>query len=157
MCELSSPERAPASGGRRARLIAQRGDRVALIARGHVGLDGAVRDVQREGGVALAFSAESADRPDNLWEPVDDPHGDDHGAHGEFDYRSHSRSARLPVSHHPVAAMAAGVTAAAVGRGRREPVPPPVTRETGTGARHRCVSHRSIQASSSSVSTGFVT
>ena len=55
------------------------------------------------------------DRPDNLWKPVDDPRGDDHGAHGEFDDRSHSRSAQLFVSHHPVAALATGVAAAAAG------------------------------------------
>ncbi len=54
-------------------------------------------------------------RPDNLWQPVDDPRGDDHGAHGEFDARSHSRSAQLLVSHHPVAALATGVAAAAAG------------------------------------------
>ena len=44
-----------------ARQFAQRGDRVALIARGHAGLGGAVRDVEREGGVALAVSADVAD------------------------------------------------------------------------------------------------
>ncbi len=54
-------------------------------------------------------------RPDNLRQPVDDPRGDDHGAHGEFDARSHSRSAQLLVSHHPVAALATGVAAAAAG------------------------------------------
>ena len=48
-----------------ARLFAQRGDCVPLIARGHAGMEGAVRDVEREGGVALAFSAEArpAGRP----------------------------------------------------------------------------------------------
>ena len=55
------------------------------------------------------------DRPDNLWEPVDQPRGEDHGAHGEFDDRSHRRSAQLLVSHHPVAAMATAVAAAAAG------------------------------------------
>jgi NAD(P)-dependent dehydrogenase (short-subunit alcohol dehydrogenase family) len=55
------------------------------------------------------------DRPDNLWEPVDDPRGDDYGAHGEFGDRSHSRSAQLLASHHPVAAMATGAATAAVG------------------------------------------
>ncbi len=55
------------------------------------------------------------DRPDNLWEAVDDPRGDDHGAHGEFDERSHARSAQLLVSHHPLAAMATGAASAAVG------------------------------------------
>jgi short-subunit dehydrogenase len=55
------------------------------------------------------------DRPDNLWKPVDEPRGDDYGAHGEFDGRSHARSAQLLLSHHPVAAMAAGAATAAVG------------------------------------------
>jgi NAD(P)-dependent dehydrogenase (short-subunit alcohol dehydrogenase family) len=32
-------------------------------------------------------------RPDNLWQPLDAPGGEDYGAHGEFDDRSHSRSA----------------------------------------------------------------
>jgi NAD(P)-dependent dehydrogenase (short-subunit alcohol dehydrogenase family) len=54
-------------------------------------------------------------RPGNLWEPVDRSGGDDHGAHGEFDDRSHRRSAQLFLSHHPVAAMAAGAATAAVG------------------------------------------
>jgi NAD(P)-dependent dehydrogenase (short-subunit alcohol dehydrogenase family) len=53
-------------------------------------------------------------RPDNLWEPVDEPRGDDYGAHGEFDDKAHPRSAQLLLSHHPVAAMAAG-TMTAVG------------------------------------------
>jgi NAD(P)-dependent dehydrogenase (short-subunit alcohol dehydrogenase family) len=50
-------------------------------------------------------------RPDNLWQPVDEPRGEDHGAHGEFDARSHPRSAQLLISQHPGAAAAA--TAAA--------------------------------------------
>jgi NAD(P)-dependent dehydrogenase (short-subunit alcohol dehydrogenase family) len=63
-------------------------------------------------------------RPDNLWEPVDEPRGDDHGAHGEFDDRSHRRSAQLFVSHHrPAAMVTAAATAAAglalAGRARR--------------------------------------
>jgi len=44
-----------------ARLFGQRGDRVALIARGRVGLEGAVRDVERAGGTALAVPADVAD------------------------------------------------------------------------------------------------
>jgi NAD(P)-dependent dehydrogenase (short-subunit alcohol dehydrogenase family) len=55
------------------------------------------------------------ERPDNLWKPVDEPRGDDHGAHGEFDDRSHPRSVQLFVSHHPVAAMATGAATVAVG------------------------------------------
>ena len=54
-------------------------------------------------------------RPGNLWEPVDEPPGDDLGAHGEFDERSHPRSAQLLASHHPVAATAAAAVTAAAG------------------------------------------
>jgi len=56
-----------------------------------------------------------AGRPDNLWEPVDELRGDDHGAHGEFDNKSHRRSAQLLVSHHPAAAAATAVVTAAAG------------------------------------------
>jgi NAD(P)-dependent dehydrogenase (short-subunit alcohol dehydrogenase family) len=49
----------------------------------------------------------------NLWEPMDDPQGEDHGAHGEFDSKAHPRSAQLFLSHHPVAATAAGAAATA--------------------------------------------
>jgi NAD(P)-dependent dehydrogenase (short-subunit alcohol dehydrogenase family) len=44
-----------------ARLFGQRGARVALIARGQAGLDGAARDVEEAGGQALAISADVAD------------------------------------------------------------------------------------------------
>src|SRR6202034_870492 len=44
-----------------ARLFGERGARVALIARGQAGLDGAVRDVEQAGGQALAISADVAD------------------------------------------------------------------------------------------------
>jgi len=44
-----------------ARLFGQRGARVALIARGQAGLDGAARDVKEAGGTALAISADVAD------------------------------------------------------------------------------------------------
>src|SRR5579863_9405186 len=44
-----------------ARLFGERGARVALIARGQAGLDGAARDVQEAGGEALAISADVAD------------------------------------------------------------------------------------------------
>ena len=54
-------------------------------------------------------------RPDNLWEPVDERRGDDHGAHGEFDDKSHRHSAQLLVSHHPAAATATAVVTAAAG------------------------------------------
>jgi NAD(P)-dependent dehydrogenase (short-subunit alcohol dehydrogenase family) len=77
-------------------------------------------DSQQTGGL------ERHDRPDNLWAPVDDPRGTDHGAHGEFDDRSHPRSAQLRLAEHPVAAAtAAGAATAALGvalavRGRRD-------------------------------------
>jgi NAD(P)-dependent dehydrogenase (short-subunit alcohol dehydrogenase family) len=35
------------------------------------------------------------DRPSNLWEPVDQPPGSDHGAHGSFDDRSRDHSGHL--------------------------------------------------------------
>jgi len=54
-------------------------------------------------------------RPDNLWSPVDEPPGDDHGAHGEFDDRSHPRSPQMWVSQH--LRLATGLTAAAVAAG----------------------------------------
>jgi short-subunit dehydrogenase len=44
-----------------ARLFGERGARVGLIARGYAGLEGAVRDVERAGGVAIAVSADVAD------------------------------------------------------------------------------------------------
>ena len=53
-----------ASGGigrATARLLAQRGDRVALLARGEKGLEGAARDVERDGGRALAVPVDVAD------------------------------------------------------------------------------------------------
>jgi len=52
-------------------------------------------------------------RPDNLMQPVDQPRGSDHGAHGSFDGRSHARSAQLWMSHHPALCALAGGGAAA--------------------------------------------
>jgi NAD(P)-dependent dehydrogenase (short-subunit alcohol dehydrogenase family) len=60
-------------------------------------------------------SRESPRQPENLWKPVDNPPGEDHGAHGEFDDRSHPRSAQLFLSHHPVAAAAAGAATGVAG------------------------------------------
>jgi NAD(P)-dependent dehydrogenase (short-subunit alcohol dehydrogenase family) len=37
-------------------------------------------------------------RPNNLWQPVDQPPGSDEGAHGVFDNRAHGRSAQLTVT-----------------------------------------------------------
>ena len=66
-------------------------------------------------GSQQTSSRESPRQPDNLWKPVDNPPGEDYGAHGEFDDRSHPRSAQLFLSHHPVAAGAAGAATAALG------------------------------------------
>ncbi|HUB42579.1 MAG TPA: SDR family oxidoreductase [Streptosporangiaceae bacterium] len=48
------------------------------------------------------------DRPENLTQPVDGPPGTDHGAHGQFDDRSHGRSAQLWISQHPALSALAG-------------------------------------------------
>jgi NAD(P)-dependent dehydrogenase (short-subunit alcohol dehydrogenase family) len=74
------------------------------------------RYLARTGYDSQQTGERESERPDNLWEPVDEPRGDDHGAHGEFDDKSHSRSTQLFVSHHPVAALAAaGAATAAAG------------------------------------------
>ncbi len=59
----------------------------------------------------------------NLWKPADGEGGRDYGAHGVFDERAHARSPQLWASQHhgllgALAGVAAGVTAAAVLRGR---------------------------------------
>jgi NAD(P)-dependent dehydrogenase (short-subunit alcohol dehydrogenase family) len=54
-----------------------------------------------------------ADRPDNLWHPVDDPRAADHGAHGDFDDRSTPRSYQAMAARHPVPTAAAIAGAAA--------------------------------------------
>jgi len=56
-------------------------------------------------------SREDPDWPDNPWRPIDEPRGEDHGAHG----KSHSRSVQMFLSHHPVATAAAGAATAATG------------------------------------------
>jgi NAD(P)-dependent dehydrogenase (short-subunit alcohol dehydrogenase family) len=53
-------------------------------------------------------------QPQNLWQPVDEEAGSDHGAHGGFDAESHARSPQLWFSHHPVKSA---VGAASVGLG----------------------------------------
>lgn len=57
-----------------------------------------------------------ADRPHNLWEPVDDSGRGDYGAHGEFDSRAKSKSWQLWVNTHPreVAVAGLGLAGAAV-------------------------------------------
>lgn len=54
-------------------------------------------------------------QPHNLWEPVDQESGSDHGAHGEFDEKSHAHSPQVWLSQHPLAggtgALGAGLGA----------------------------------------------
>jgi short-subunit dehydrogenase len=57
--------------------------------------------------------AEEPVREDNLWSPV----AGDHGAHGVFDERAHSRSAQLALSTHRRHALIAVLGGAAVVRG----------------------------------------
>ena len=54
-------------------------------------------------------------RPDNLDQPLDGPGGQDHGAHGVFDARSHPRSAQLWLDERPrvLTGLAAGAAIAA--------------------------------------------
>jgi NAD(P)-dependent dehydrogenase (short-subunit alcohol dehydrogenase family) len=55
----------------------------------------------------------TAGRPENLLQPVDGPAGTDHGAHGDFDGRSHGSSVQLWISHHPAVSALAGCGVAA--------------------------------------------
>ena len=57
--------------------------------------------------------AVAADRPHNLWEPVDGEGGYDHGSHGKFDDHAHHLSPELWASHHARTMVAVG--GAAVG------------------------------------------
>ena len=56
----------------------------------------------------------SPDRPNNLWAPVDDAQGHDHGAHGVFDDKALNHSPQLWFSHH---ARALSTAASMVGLG----------------------------------------
>ncbi|MBY8887246.1 SDR family oxidoreductase [Streptomyces sp. PTM05] len=70
----------------------------------------------------------SADRPDNLWAPLDGDDGHDFGAHGAFDRQAHGRAPQLWAAQHPLitwGAVAAGSSAVSAAllvmalRGRR--------------------------------------
>jgi NAD(P)-dependent dehydrogenase (short-subunit alcohol dehydrogenase family) len=64
--------------------------------------------------------ARSPDQPANLWAPADGVDGDDFGAHGDFDARSHRRSPQVWASqHHGLLAGAAGALVAAGALARR--------------------------------------
>jgi len=57
----------------------------------------------------------SAGRPDNLWRPLDQEPGSDHGARGEFDDNSHTHSPQLWASQHPVVSGTGALGAAGLG------------------------------------------
>ncbi|MFI8823480.1 SDR family oxidoreductase [Streptomyces sp. NPDC053431] len=85
-----------------------------------------------------AYDAQQTDEPaapaapHNLWEPLDGPGGEDHGAHGSFDDEAAVHSPYTALARHPAAVGAAagaavGVSALAarVLRGRSGPGAPP--------------------------------
>ncbi len=57
----------------------------------------------------------SADRPNNLWEPRDGEAGDDYGAHGVFDSRSHDWAPQVWLSQHARSTSIAAAGAIAMG------------------------------------------
>ena len=80
------------------------------------------RYLARTGFKSQQTGEKDHDHPTNLWEPVDGEGGEDHGADGEFDDRSHHASPELWLSHHarPVTALGgAALGAAAVLVGTR--------------------------------------
>jgi NAD(P)-dependent dehydrogenase (short-subunit alcohol dehydrogenase family) len=79
------------------------------------------RYLARTGFKAQQTGEKAHDHPTNLWEPVDGEGGEDHGADGEFDDRSHHASPEMWMSHHAQAMTALGgaaVGAAAVLAGK---------------------------------------
>jgi NAD(P)-dependent dehydrogenase (short-subunit alcohol dehydrogenase family) len=83
------------------------------------------RYLARTGYDSQQTSQSDGGQSNNLWQPVDQTPGNDHGAHGEFDDSAHSHSPEMWVSRHR--RLAAGATTAlAAGAGilaaqRREP------------------------------------
>lgn len=65
----------------------------------------------------------AGDKPHNLWQPLDERPGSDHGAHGEFDDSSHAHSPQIWAAQHPGlvagAATALGMAGAGVLAARR--------------------------------------
>lgn len=54
-------------------------------------------------------------RPHNLWHPLDQADGSDHGAHGGFDDQSHALSPQVWASQHPVVSGTGALGAAGLG------------------------------------------
>ncbi len=65
----------------------------------------------------------NGEQPYNLWQPLDQEPGTDHGAHGGFDGKSHAHSPQLWASQHPVvsgtSALSAGIGALLAARAAR--------------------------------------
>ena len=57
----------------------------------------------------------SPGRPHNLWQPLDEEAGSDHGAHGGFDDKSHAHSPQLWASQHPMVSGTGALGAAGLG------------------------------------------
>ncbi len=55
------------------------------------------------------------DRPNNLWQPLDQEPGTDHGPRGQFDDKSHAHSPQLWASQHPVVSGTGALGAAGLG------------------------------------------
>jgi NAD(P)-dependent dehydrogenase (short-subunit alcohol dehydrogenase family) len=75
------------------------------------------RYLARSGYKSQQTDQPSRDSASNLWEPVDDEPGSDHGAHGEFDQQSHRVSPEWWLREHamPLTVAAAATVASAVG------------------------------------------
>lgn len=83
------------------------------------------------------YASQQTDQPtdparrDNLWEPVDDADGGDHGAHGDFDAGARTRDPQLWCSRHRgflAAGLAGLASTAALVAGLRTPAHPRRTR-----------------------------
>jgi NAD(P)-dependent dehydrogenase (short-subunit alcohol dehydrogenase family) len=74
------------------------------------------RYLARKGYAAQQVDREPPDDPPNLWRPVDDRPGSDHGAHGSFDDVARAHSIQLWASqHHGVLGALAAALAAGTG------------------------------------------
>jgi NAD(P)-dependent dehydrogenase (short-subunit alcohol dehydrogenase family) len=57
----------------------------------------------------------SRDRPNNLWQPLDQEPGTDHGPRGQFDDKAHTHSPQLWASQHPAVSGTGALSAAGLG------------------------------------------
>jgi hypothetical protein len=109
--------------GERGAVVSPRGDIVWLCADCPAEVE-VLLDLRAGFGKQALQTSEKVDdgRPDNLYEAMDGQGGRDHGAHGAFDSRWHSRSAQVWLDEHTagLAGVAAGATVVAgVAAGQR--------------------------------------